>query len=188
MAGDGVGDRLRRRRSAEAFADDDGEQPLAVTAQGLRRRQRMADRAEIAARDEDRRQGQGFEPVEARRLRRHRAHEAADAFAAAFTAAGGTVAISAAHEDGKADYSAEVAALAASGADMLVVAGYTDQGGRGIIQNSLDTGAFDTFYLPDGSKARSNGELIEAIVAVARVADRECATPAEARQMLHLAA
>ena len=33
MAGDGVGDRLRRRRSAEAFADDEGEQPLAVTAQ-----------------------------------------------------------------------------------------------------------------------------------------------------------
>ncbi len=74
----------------------------------------------------------------------------ADAFQAAFQEAGGTVAIVAPHEDGKADYSAEVAALAASGADMLVVAGYTDQGGRGIIQNSLDTGAFDTFYLPDG--------------------------------------
>jgi branched-chain amino acid transport system substrate-binding protein len=33
---------------------------------------------------------------------------------------------------------------------VLVVAGYSDQGGKGIIQNSLDTGAFDTFYLPDG--------------------------------------
>jgi branched-chain amino acid transport system substrate-binding protein len=74
----------------------------------------------------------------------------ADAFQAAFEEAGGTVAIVAPHEDGKADYSAEVASLAASGADMLVVAGYTDQGGRGIIQNALDTGAFDTFYLPDG--------------------------------------
>jgi branched-chain amino acid transport system substrate-binding protein len=74
----------------------------------------------------------------------------ADAFQASFQEAGGTIAIVAPHEDGKADYSAEVAALAASGADMLVVAGYTDQGGRGIIQNSLDTGAFDTFYLPDG--------------------------------------
>ena len=41
----------------------------------------------------------------------------ADAFASAFQAAGGTVAISAAHEDGKADYSAEVAALQASGAE-----------------------------------------------------------------------
>lgn len=74
----------------------------------------------------------------------------ADAFAQEFTARGGTITISAPHEDGKADYSAEVAALAASGADVLVVAGYSDQGGKGIIQNALDTGAFETFYLPDG--------------------------------------
>ena len=33
---------------------------------------------------------------------------------------------------------------------MLVVAGYVDQGGSGIIRSSLDSGAFDTFYLPDG--------------------------------------
>jgi branched-chain amino acid transport system substrate-binding protein len=31
-----------------------------------------------------------------------------------------------------------------------VVAGYIDQGGSGIIQAALDTGAFDTFVLPDG--------------------------------------
>ncbi len=74
----------------------------------------------------------------------------ADAFQAAFEEAGGTVSISAAHEDGKGDYSSEVAALAAAGGDVLVVAGYTDQGGKGIIQNALDTGAFDTFVLPDG--------------------------------------
>jgi len=74
----------------------------------------------------------------------------ADAFEAAYTAAGGTVTISAAHEDGKADYSAEVAALASAGGDVLVVAGYTDQGGKGIIQASLDSGAFDRFVLPDG--------------------------------------
>ena len=74
----------------------------------------------------------------------------ADSFQAAFEAAGGTVTISAAHEDGKADYSAEVGALASAGGDVLVVAGYVDQGGSGIIRSSLDTGAFDTFYLPDG--------------------------------------
>jgi len=74
----------------------------------------------------------------------------ADAFANAFKSAGGTVTISAAHEDGKADYAAEVGALAAAGGDVLVVAGYLDQGGKGIIQGSLDTGAFDTFVLPDG--------------------------------------
>ncbi len=74
----------------------------------------------------------------------------ADAFATAFEAAGGKVTINTSHEDGKADYSAEVGALAAAGGEALVVAGYLDQGGKGIIQASLDTGAFDTFVLPDG--------------------------------------
>jgi branched-chain amino acid transport system substrate-binding protein len=74
----------------------------------------------------------------------------ADAFATAYRAAGGTITIEAAHEDGKADYSAEVGALSASGASELVVLGYVDQGGRGIIQSSLDTGAFDRFILADG--------------------------------------
>jgi branched-chain amino acid transport system substrate-binding protein len=74
----------------------------------------------------------------------------ADSFQAAFEAAGGTVTISTAHEDGKADYSAEVGALASAGGEALVVAGYVDQGGSGIVRSSIDTGAFDTFYFPDG--------------------------------------
>ena len=74
----------------------------------------------------------------------------ADAFAAAFTAKGGSVTLSAPHEDGKADYSAEVAALASAGGEVLVVAGYVDQGGKGMIQASVDSGAFSTFFLPDG--------------------------------------
>ncbi len=74
----------------------------------------------------------------------------ADAFQAAFEAAGGTVTINAAHEDGKADYSAEVGALAAAGGERLVVAGYVDQGGSGIVRAALDAGAFDTFHFPDG--------------------------------------
>ena len=74
----------------------------------------------------------------------------ADAIATSFTAKGGVVTINASHEDGKADYSAEVAALAAAGGDLLVVAGYLDQGGKGIIQSSLDTGAFTKFGLPGG--------------------------------------
>ena len=73
-----------------------------------------------------------------------------DAIKANFEKAGGTVTIIAAHEDGKGDYSAEVGALAQAGGEVLVVAGYTDQGGKGIIRGALDTGAFDTFYLPDG--------------------------------------
>ncbi|MDU8941983.1 ABC transporter substrate-binding protein [Ovoidimarina sediminis] len=74
----------------------------------------------------------------------------ADAFQAAFEAAGGKVTISAAHEDQKADYSAEVGALAAAGGQRLVVAGYVDGGGSGIVRSALDSGAFDTFHFPDG--------------------------------------
>ena len=74
----------------------------------------------------------------------------ADSFQAAFEAAGGKVTINAAHEDGKADYSAEIGALAAAGGERLVVAGYVDQGGSGIVRAALDTGAFDTFHFPDG--------------------------------------
>lgn len=84
----------------------------------------------------------------------------ADSIQQAFEKAGGKVTISAAHEDGKADYSAEVAALAAAGGDMLVVAGYVDQGGKGVIQAALDTGAFETFFLPDGMYGDA---LVEAI-------------------------
>ena len=74
----------------------------------------------------------------------------ASTFEEAFTAKGGTVTLNTAHEDGKADYSAEVGALAAAGGEALVVAGYVDQGGSGVVQAALDSGAFDTFVFPDG--------------------------------------
>lgn len=83
-----------------------------------------------------------------------------EAIANAFEAKGGTITINASHDDGKADYSAEVAALAAAGGEVLVVAGYIDQGGRGIIQAAVDSGAFTTFGLPAGMYGES---LIEAI-------------------------
>jgi branched-chain amino acid transport system substrate-binding protein len=73
-----------------------------------------------------------------------------DSFASAFEAAGGTITINTPHDDGKGDYSAEVAALASAGGELLVVLGYADQGGKGIIQGALDTGAFDTFLMGDG--------------------------------------
>jgi uncharacterized protein (DUF849 family) len=50
----------------------------------------------------------------------------------------------------------------------------------------LRTGVEDTFYLPDGSKAQGNGALIEALVATAREAGREIASPQETRQALGL--
>ena len=74
----------------------------------------------------------------------------AESFQKAFEENGGKVTLSAAHDDGKADYSAEVAALAAAGGDALVVVGYVDQGGSGVVRAALDTGAFSTFVFPDG--------------------------------------
>ena len=74
----------------------------------------------------------------------------ADAIQTEFEAKGGVVTIVASHEDGKADYSAEMGALASAGGDLLVVAGYLDQGGLGIIRASIDSGAWDTFGLPGG--------------------------------------
>ena len=78
-----------------------------------------------------------------------------DSFVGAFKSIGGEVTIEVPHEDGKADYSAEVSTLSASGAEELAVLGYVDQGGKGIIQNSLDTGAFSRFILADGMIGQS---------------------------------
>ena len=74
----------------------------------------------------------------------------ADVYEAAVKAHGIKVTTVAAHEDGKADYSAEVSVLASAGGDAVAVIGYLDQGGKGIIQGSLDSDAFDTFILSDG--------------------------------------
>ena len=52
----------------------------------------------------------------------------------------------------------------------------------------LRTGVEDTFYLPDGSKTRSNGQLIEALAHCAENAGRAVASPQEARQILGLPA
>jgi len=74
----------------------------------------------------------------------------ADAFVTAYEAAGGTVTVMAGHEDDKADYSADVAALSAGGSATLAVLGYADTGGRGIIAASEDTGAFTDYIFGDG--------------------------------------
>ena len=84
----------------------------------------------------------------------------ADAIQSNYEATGGKVTINTAHEDGKGDYGAEVAALAQAGGDILVVVGYLDQGGKGIIQSSLDAGAFSDFFLPDAMIGES---LVKAI-------------------------
>ncbi len=74
----------------------------------------------------------------------------AEAIAKSFEAKGGKITANIAHEDGKADYSAEVASLASAGGDILIVAGYVDQGGSGILRAAVDSGAFSKFELPGG--------------------------------------
>ena len=74
----------------------------------------------------------------------------ADVYAAAAKAHGIKVTTVLAHEEGKGDYSAEVATLASAGGDAVAVLGYLDQAGAQIIQGSLDAGSFDRFILSDG--------------------------------------
>jgi 3-keto-5-aminohexanoate cleavage enzyme len=49
----------------------------------------------------------------------------------------------------------------------------------------LRTGLEDTFYLPNGEKATSNGQLIEALATCALEAGREIATPSDVKETLH---
>lgn len=74
----------------------------------------------------------------------------ADALAGAFEELGGTVAANEAHEDGKADYRAEIGSLASSGAEMLVVLAYVDGSGQTIVRQALEGGDFDKFAGGDG--------------------------------------
>ena len=46
------------------------------------------------------------------------------------------------------------------------------------------TGVEDTFYLPDGKRARNNGDLVKALADITREVGREIASAAEARQIL----
>ena len=45
-------------------------------------------------------------------------------------------------------------------------------------------GLEDNFYLPDGSMAKSNGDLVEAVVGMVKLSGREVASVDEARQLL----
>tara|TARA_Y100000590_G_scaffold107241_1_gene122023 strand:+ start:371 stop:1549 length:1179 start_codon:yes stop_codon:yes gene_type:complete len=86
----------------------------------------------------------------------------ADVFEGAFTSGGGTVTAVASHEDGKADYSSEIGVLGSAGGDALVVIGYLDQGGKGMIEAALDSGSFDLFVLSDGMIGQSIADAIGA--------------------------
>ena len=74
----------------------------------------------------------------------------AEALKGSFEERGGTVAAMEAHEDGKADYRAEIGSLASSGAEMLVVLAYVDGSGQTIVRQALESGDFEKFAGGDG--------------------------------------
>ncbi len=74
----------------------------------------------------------------------------ADTFTAAFKADGGTVAAVAPHEEGKADYRAELGSLASSGAQTLVLIAYAQGSGQTILRQATESGDFTTYVGADG--------------------------------------
>ena len=72
----------------------------------------------------------------------------ADALSAAYTAGGGTVAANVAHEEGKADYRAELGNLTAS--QNLVILAYANASGNTILRQAVESGNFTTYVGGDG--------------------------------------
>jgi branched-chain amino acid transport system substrate-binding protein len=88
----------------------------------------------------------------------------ADTVAAAFTAGGGKVAANVAHEEGKADYRAELGQIAASGTQTLVIIAYAQGSGKTALQQALESGDFTTYV---GSDGMVNDELFTGLDAAA---------------------
>ncbi len=84
----------------------------------------------------------------------------ADALAATFSAAGGKIEANEPHEEGKADYRAEIRNLAASGVETLVVLAYANGSGQTLIRQAVASGDFRQFVGGDGMV---NDSLIGAI-------------------------
>ena len=74
----------------------------------------------------------------------------ADVFAARFAELGGTISANVAHEEGKADYRAELGQLAGSGSQNLVVLAYISGSGLTVLQQANESGNFATYFGGDG--------------------------------------
>jgi branched-chain amino acid transport system substrate-binding protein len=81
----------------------------------------------------------------------------ADALEAAFS---GTVSANEAHEDGKADYRAELGSLASTGTETLVVLAYADGSGQTILRQAYESGDFVSFVGGDGMVGQA---LVDAV-------------------------
>ncbi len=74
----------------------------------------------------------------------------ADVFVQQFEANGGTISANVAHEDGKADYRAELGQLAGSGSQNLVIIAYASGSARTILQQAIEAGDFTKYVGVDG--------------------------------------
>lgn len=74
----------------------------------------------------------------------------ADVFVETFTAEGGKVTANVAHEDGKADYRAELGQLSSGGSQNLVILAYASGSGKTILQQAVEGGEFTTYVGGDG--------------------------------------
>ena len=86
----------------------------------------------------------------------------AQVFVAAFAELGGTITGNEAHEPGKASYRAELATLAAGGAEGLALFAYFGSSGITILRNSLENALFGKFLGADGMMDNSVIEQIGA--------------------------
>jgi branched-chain amino acid transport system substrate-binding protein len=74
----------------------------------------------------------------------------ADVFKAQYAKEGGTISADVSHEDGKADYRAELGTLAAGGDRNLVIIAYASGSAHTILQQAVEAGDFDTYIGVDG--------------------------------------
>lgn len=107
-------------------------------------------------------------------------------FIAAYKAAGGVVTASTKHEEKKNSYRSELATLAASGADALVLVAYAGDSGGVIVKQALEGGLFKRFIGTDGLR----DEALIRDVGAAALADSFFSSPTspadnQAQAMLH---
>ena len=102
----------------------------------------------------------------------------ADALSAAFTEGGGTVAANLAHEEGKADYRAELGNLVAS--QNLVILAYANASGNTILRQAVESGNFTTYVGGDGMVGADLLNGIDAAAVEGLVATRAGAPTGEA--------
>lgn len=79
----------------------------------------------------------------------------AQSFKGEFETGGGTIAGYAAHEEGKASYRSDLAELAKSGADTLMIFDYADGAGLTILREALENSFFTRFIGADGMKSKT---------------------------------